>query len=131
MYCTKCGSELNDDAVICPHCGVATANMQKLNQPQQTVQNGNNLFAIFGFTLSVASIVCLMIDGFLFMLTLIIALVLSVIGLVKSKSSNNGKGLSIAGIVISSVLIVGFIVLTVMAVLFTLTFFFIFSIPFL
>lgn len=26
MFCTKCGSSLDDSAVICPHCGCATAN---------------------------------------------------------------------------------------------------------
>lgn len=24
MYCKKCGSEIRDDAVICPHCGCET-----------------------------------------------------------------------------------------------------------
>lgn len=26
MFCTKCGSSLEDSALICPHCGCATAN---------------------------------------------------------------------------------------------------------
>lgn len=26
MYCNNCGKEINDDAVICTHCGVATDN---------------------------------------------------------------------------------------------------------
>ena len=26
MYCTNCGSQLNEKAVICPNCGVATEN---------------------------------------------------------------------------------------------------------
>ncbi|MCQ2551290.1 MAG: zinc ribbon domain-containing protein [Clostridia bacterium] len=26
MYCTHCGSEIDDKAVVCPNCGVATAN---------------------------------------------------------------------------------------------------------
>ena len=24
MYCTHCGAEINDEAVVCIHCGVAT-----------------------------------------------------------------------------------------------------------
>lgn len=24
MYCTKCGNEINDNAVICPNCGCST-----------------------------------------------------------------------------------------------------------
>lgn len=43
MYCTKCGNELDDAAVICPKCGVPTANYWAAQQPaqsdvQQTVQ---------------------------------------------------------------------------------------------
>jgi len=39
MFCTKCGKEIDDQAVICVHCGVATANMQKQQQQnQQTPQ---------------------------------------------------------------------------------------------
>jgi len=26
MYCSKCGKEIHDDAVICVHCGCATKN---------------------------------------------------------------------------------------------------------
>ncbi|MFV0402111.1 MAG: NINE protein [Oscillospiraceae bacterium] len=28
MYCNKCGKEIDDQAVVCPGCGVATANYQ-------------------------------------------------------------------------------------------------------
>lgn len=45
MYCTKCGCEIDDAAVICPKCGVPTSNytaaqQQPVAQPavQQTVQ---------------------------------------------------------------------------------------------
>lgn len=31
MYCKKCGSEILDEAVICPHCGCATENNQTEN----------------------------------------------------------------------------------------------------
>lgn len=27
MYCSKCGNEIDNDALICPKCGCATANM--------------------------------------------------------------------------------------------------------
>lgn len=40
MYCAKCGKEIDDEAVVCPHCGVATANMQA-QQPQVIVNNTN------------------------------------------------------------------------------------------
>lgn len=31
MFCSKCGKEISDESVICPACGVPTAN----SQPQQ------------------------------------------------------------------------------------------------
>lgn len=42
MFCQKCGKELDDQAIICPACGVGTANyhqqQQAIYQPQQTQQ---------------------------------------------------------------------------------------------
>lgn len=42
MYCAKCGNQLDDAAVICPKCGVPTANFkpaapQSAPQAQQTI----------------------------------------------------------------------------------------------
>lgn len=36
MYCTKCGVEIDDAAVICPKCGVPTANFTAAQQPEQS-----------------------------------------------------------------------------------------------
>lgn len=36
-YCTHCGSELVDEAVICPHCGCATERF-----PQKTSSSGDS-----------------------------------------------------------------------------------------
>lgn len=35
MFCSKCGSQIDDSAIVCPNCGVATSNFQQNNQPQQ------------------------------------------------------------------------------------------------
>ena len=32
MFCYNCGKEINDDAVVCIHCGVATKNMNNANK---------------------------------------------------------------------------------------------------
>ncbi len=32
MYCTNCGSEINEQAVICPNCGVLTSNYKTLSK---------------------------------------------------------------------------------------------------
>lgn len=44
MYCSKCGKEIDNDAIICPLCGVATQNfniLQKNSQPQVVINNTN------------------------------------------------------------------------------------------
>lgn len=41
MYCSKCGKQIDDEAIVCVHCGVPTANY-KQNQ-QSNVQVVNNV----------------------------------------------------------------------------------------
>lgn len=38
LYCTKCGKELFEEAIVCPYCGVPTKNYQ----PQQVQQSSQN-----------------------------------------------------------------------------------------
>ncbi len=32
MYCSKCGKEIDNDAIICPLCGVATQNFNTVQK---------------------------------------------------------------------------------------------------
>ncbi|MDR0884673.1 MAG: TM2 domain-containing protein [Oscillospiraceae bacterium] len=45
MFCPKCGKEIDDAAVVCIHCGVATQNagaqQQAQVQPQIVINNAN------------------------------------------------------------------------------------------
>lgn len=88
-----------------------TVQPQTVSQPVNQTSNVNpqkesNVFAIVGFALSLLSILCcggLSTFGLIF----------SIIGLVESKKKNGeGKGLSIAGIIISAILTVVLIILT-------------------
>ncbi len=84
MYCENCGRDIDDRAVICPHCGVATG-----RRDVQTVSQGNVL-AIVGFVFS--------------FLIALVGLICSIIGYKKAK--NEGApygGLALAGIIISSI----------------------------
>lgn len=38
MYCSKCGTEIDSEAIICPKCGCPTKNYDQPQQPQQVVQ---------------------------------------------------------------------------------------------
>jgi len=44
MFCSKCGKEISDEAVVCVHCGCATANMQakESTKEQPIIINNNN-----------------------------------------------------------------------------------------
>ena len=89
MYCKNCGKEVDNKAMVCPQCGVATDNFDKATAPA-TVKKESNTIGLVGFILSffnsIAGLIC------------------SIIGYKKAKElGGEGKGFSTAGIVISSV----------------------------
>ncbi len=95
-YCIRCGSTILDDAVICPHCGCAQGTQKR----EET-----NGMAIAGFVCS-------------FLIPLL-GLIFGAIGLKTANNIGNGRGLSIAAIVISilSISVYFIIILSVMLVL--------------
>ncbi len=83
MYCGNCGREIDDKAVICPHCGVA------VGRKNVQTEEGNTL-AIVGFIFS-------------FFIALV-GLICSILGYKKSKNEGAPhQGLALAGIIISAV----------------------------
>ena len=117
-FCRACGNALEENDTICKTCGKEVINEQPVQQaqqqPQVTVINNNapvaksNGMATAGFVLSLVSLLCC--GG-----TSVIALIFSIIGLVNAKKCNdNGKGMAIAGIIISAILILGSILVTIM-----------------
>ena len=112
MLCNHCGNEIEEGSVVCPYCGslvnesapaepaqAAPSAQPAQPQYQQPVQqapvaSGSNGLATAGFVLALL--------GFN-----VIALVLSIVGLTKAKKlGGTGKGLAIAGIIISSLYMV-------------------------
>lgn len=85
MFCSNCGKELSDNAIMCPDCGEPTKNFYKKEKPVATEKN---VIGLVGFIFS-----------FIFP---ILGAVFSSIGYVKSKDLNGSfKGLSLAGIIVS------------------------------
>ena len=102
-FCTNCGSSLEEGDVVCTNCGTKVGSTEQV-AAQPVYQNApaqpKNGLAIAGFVVSLVSFLCC---GSL----ALIGLILSIVGLVKSKEMNgSGKGLAIAGIILSSVGIV-------------------------
>jgi hypothetical protein len=49
MFCQKCGKEINDEAVVCVHCGCAIANTRKIHEKKMGSKDKTKaiLFAVF------------------------------------------------------------------------------------
>ena len=58
MYCTNCGNEINEQAVICPSCGVPTGNYEKFSiKATKTNDRGaSKAFMILACILSIAGL---------------------------------------------------------------------------
>ncbi|MDE6001119.1 MAG: zinc ribbon domain-containing protein [Clostridia bacterium] len=94
MFCKNCGKEINDNAVVCPHCGVQVASVQTTSN----ASNESNTMAIIGFV-------------FAFLMPLV-GLICSIIGYKRAKNEGmNNKGLALAGIIISAIAIGTYVIL--------------------
>lgn len=109
MFCKNCGKEISDKAIVCVNCGVAVTPLTPTVTPDQPADGKKkfNVCALLGFIFSLVGIVVdtsLMFTEVSLLYGFTIAgFVLSIIGTVKAKKLENGKGFGIAGIVISSV----------------------------
>lgn len=124
-FCGNCGSEVGLDDNVCGNCGnvinnnasVPVNNFQSVNNTQafnnsQPIQNNQtDGFAVAGFILSLVSILCCGGTSFL-------GLIFSIIGLVNcNKTGKGGKELAIAGIVLSAIILIIFILLNALGII--------------
>ena len=88
MFCKNCGQEISEDAVVCPHCGVATEKFGLVDKQPIAEKNG---IAVAGFVCSFF----IPILGWIF----------GGIGLSRANKRNGkGKGFSIASLVIATIM---------------------------
>lgn len=124
-FCSNCGSEVGLDDNVCGNCGnvinnnasIPVNNFQSVNNAQsfnnsQPIQNNQtDGFAVAGFILSLVSILCCGGTSFL-------GLIFSIIGLVNcNNTGKGGKGLAIAGIVLSAIILIIFILLNALGII--------------
>lgn len=108
MLCKTCGKEVDDNAVVCPHCGCAL-NETPAETPAEAPAQATAIkpakksaFAILGF---ICSLISLVYNGY-FIFT-ILGLVLSIIGVIDCKKNNKlKKGRAVSGIVLAAIMIV-------------------------
>ena len=112
-YCSKCGNELVDDAVICTKCGcmVETKRTVEVKSEKKEVnnsQNSSNANAIFSLIMGIISIIfatiCIWSFVQVYFFTLFVLLT-SILGLyfgIKSRLEL-GKGMSLAAIILASI----------------------------
>lgn len=129
--CLYCRKEVEDTSVLCPNCGqkiesnVTNVESQTVNNNAtgKTISNNanineqvntnepkkdKNVIATIGFVLAIISPLCCCGTSWL-------GLIFSIIGLVESKKKNGvGKKLAIAGIIISTILLVLLVVIYVL-----------------
>ena len=60
MFCSKCGKEVNDEAVVCVHCGCAIENKKT------SVANSNDApntgFAVLGFFIPLVGLILYLVN---------------------------------------------------------------------
>ena len=113
MYCENCGAEIDNNAIVCVHCGAQTSNFKN----KTTTQYNPPASAPLG----VASLVCgiaSLVLAFLFcwagIASAIVAIVLSVQS--KNKEGPNGKATAglvtgIIGLIIAGIFIIIFVII--------------------
>ena len=100
MFCKNCGTEIIDNAVICPHCGVQVANIGAAANISNACKDTSNPIAIVGFVLSF--FICLA------------GLICSIVGYRKAKNEGlDNQGLALAGIIISSIELASVVILII------------------
>lgn len=66
MYCTKCGKEMADDALYCPHCGAKrgeSASTETINVEVVTDKGDNDSSYSRGMALILAFVACFGVAG--------------------------------------------------------------------
>ena len=62
MFCSKCGKEVNDEAVICVHCGCAIENKKAPAANAHANDAPNTGFAVLGFFIPLVGLILYLLN---------------------------------------------------------------------
>lgn len=88
MFCKNCGKEIDNNAFVCPHCGVRVV----ADEPQA---EGANVFAGLSYLGIIIPLLGWIFGG---------------IGLSKANKTGKGAGLSIGGLIVTTVFFIIYLV---------------------
>lgn len=88
MFCKNCGKEIDDKAFVCPNCGVKVAE----DEPKQ---KESNVFAGLSYLGIIMPLLGWIFGG---------------IGLAKANKTGKGAGLSIGGLIVTTVMFIIYLV---------------------
>lgn len=111
-YCPKCRNLLEENSKKCKNCGIKIGADTDNNENKENIQQEKkaNNFGVIGFIISIISF-------FTFGLTTVFGLILSIIGIIDGKKKKQNYGFGIAGLVISSIIILILIISELEAVI--------------
>ena len=116
MYCKNCGNNINDNAVVCPNCGVQVGEFKSIDtqKPPADIPQKGNAVGIVGFVTSLVGalfwLISLIVSTNILMLIAIVldiaGIACSAVGRKRAKKENASfGGLSLAGLIIGIVFI--------------------------
>ena len=105
-YCSKCGNEITTGQKFCSNCGNNDEPVKTTKSKKEKTNSGLNIAAF------VVSLVSLLTCGTISL----VSLILSIVGLATSKKKNAKPGLAIAGLVLSIIQLIFFILAIVIIV---------------
>ncbi|MBQ4068327.1 MAG: zinc-ribbon domain-containing protein [Lachnospiraceae bacterium] len=99
-FCGDCGNQMQDTDNVCSQCGARVNKNIRVYYPKSNEPKATNIKAVLALIIGIVSNVFFWLP-FLPVITSIIGIVVSIIGIKDASELKSGKGLAIAGLVCS------------------------------
>ena len=104
MFCRFCGHEVHPSYNVCPSCGHALNDVNKMQDNKSSNFSKSNSTRVRSSRMAIAGFVLGLISYFSYGFLGILGLIFSIIGMTQTNDGNYSKrGFAIAGVVLSSI----------------------------